>query len=218
MYNDTPTVITLKISAWLGLVLSLLACQVSEPIINAAAIQQPNVLLVVVDDAGFTDFGAFGGEIETPNIDKLAKNAAVLTNFHVAPTCSPTRSMLLSGVDSHIAGLGNMYEELAPNQQGQPGYEGYLHERVAPLPALFQDAGYRTYMAGKWHLGLEADQSLSTDHLRSCKVGLVILPICSLCFMMWSVRWGGLSIVRTIQCWRHYPIISLTLVSSTLTS
>lgn len=118
----------------------------------------PNVLIIVVDDAGFSDLGFTGSEIPTPNIDALAAEGIVLTNFHTAPTCSPTRSMLLSGVDSHVAGLGNMFEELAPNQKGQPGYEGYLHERVAPLPALFQDAGYQTFMSGKWHLGLTQEQ------------------------------------------------------------
>jgi arylsulfatase A-like enzyme len=120
--------------------------------------ESPNVLIIVVDDAGFSDLGFSGSEIPTPNIDALASEGIVFTNFHTAPTCSPTRSMLLSGVDSHIAGLGNMFEELAPNQKGQLGYEGYLHERVAPLPALFQDAGYRTFMSGKWHLGLTEDQ------------------------------------------------------------
>ena len=120
---------------------------------------RPNVLLVVVDDVGFSDLGFFGGEIPTPTLDNLAASGITFNNFHVAPTCSPTRSMLLSGVDSHQAGLGNMFEELAPNQKGQRGYEGYLHERVAPLPALFQDAGYRTFMSGKWHLGLEDDQA-----------------------------------------------------------
>ena len=117
------------------------------------------MLLVVVDDVGFSDLGFFGGEIPTPTLDSLATSGITFTNFHVAPTCSPTRSMLLSGVDSHQAGLGNMFEELAPNQKGQQGYEGYLHERVAPLPALFQDAGYQTFMSGKWHLGLQDDQA-----------------------------------------------------------
>lgn len=122
--------------------------------------QRPNFLVVVVDDLGFSDLGAFGGgDVDTSAIDGLALDGIRLSSFYSMPTCSPTRAALLSGTDPHIAGLGNMAELLAENQRGKPGHEGYLNQRVVSIASLLKDAGYFTAMTGKWHLGLEEQHS-----------------------------------------------------------
>ena len=112
-----------------------------------------NFLLIVVDDMGFSDLGAFGAEIHTPHLDALAHAGVRLTDFHSAPACSPTRAMLMTGTDHHIAGIGSMLECVRPDFKGAPGYEGYLNDRVVTVAELLHDAGYRTVLSGKWHLG-----------------------------------------------------------------
>jgi arylsulfatase len=129
------------------------ACQSSEPLNT-----KPNLLLIVADDLGYSDLGCFGAEIRTPNIDAIAARGLRGTNFYVSPTCSPSRSMLLSGTDNHIAGLGNMAEWAGPTQREKPGYEGYLNTRVVTIATLLREADYHTYAAAKWHLGEKPDQ------------------------------------------------------------
>lgn len=140
--------------ALVALFLPTLLCNLST---HAAPAKQPNVLIIVADDLGFSDIQPFGGEISTPNLKKLAKEGAVLSNFHAGPTCSVTRSMLLTGNDSHQAGLGSMAEFLQPEQKGKPGYEGRLNNRVITLAEILKPQGYASFVTGKWHLGATDD-------------------------------------------------------------
>ncbi|PWW78101.1 alkaline phosphatase-like protein [Tuber magnatum] len=140
--------------------------------------KRPNFLVIVADDLGFSDCSCFGSEIQTPNIDRLASKGLRFTNFHVAGACSPTRSMLMTGTDHHIAGLGQLseYTRNSPAHQGKPGHEGYLNDKVVTLPQLLKDGGYFTIMSGKWHLGLKPEYS---PHARGFERSYALLPGCA---------------------------------------
>lgn len=121
----------------------------------AAAESRPNIIVVLVDDMGFSDLGAFGGEIRTPNLDAIANKGVRFNNFHTTPVCAPTRAELLTGVDHHQTGIGNFPELRQDNQVDKPGYEGYLTDQVVTIAERLKDAGYTTFQSGKWHLGYD---------------------------------------------------------------
>ncbi|WP_106300855.1 arylsulfatase [Paraburkholderia sp. BL18I3N2] len=114
--------------------------------------KRPNILYIMADDLGYSDIHAFGGEINTPNLDALVQSGRILTNHHTGTVCAITRSMLISGTDHHLVGEGTMGVP-TDERKGLPGYEGYLNDRALSVAQLLKDGGYHTYMAGKWHIG-----------------------------------------------------------------
>jgi arylsulfatase A-like enzyme len=114
---------------------------------------KPNILVIVGDDVGFADTQPYGSEVNTPNLMELAEEGVKFTNFHASPTSSVTRSMMLTGANSHEVGLGTFDYAVYPDAIGKPGYEGYLTKSGVTVSTLLKDNGYHTYLAGKWHLG-----------------------------------------------------------------
>ena len=108
----------------------------------------PDIIFILLDDVGFADLGCFGSEIDTPNMDRLARGGVRHTNFHVVPMCSPTRACLLTGRNAHSVGMGTISEWAA----GFPGYRGLVTRRAATLAEILRDHGYGTIAVGKWHL------------------------------------------------------------------
>lgn len=127
------------------------------------AARRPNIIVILVDDAAFMDFGVYGGEARTPNIDRLAASGAMMTNYHTSPLCSPSRAMLLTGMDSHRTGLSTIEEVLPPELKGKPGYTLSLEPGVLTIADRLKLVGYRTLMSGKWHLG-HGDGDLPNHH------------------------------------------------------
>jgi arylsulfatase A-like enzyme len=135
-----------RLRAWILSITALMLCGCAD---GPEPPARPNLLLIVADDLGYADLGPYGGPIRTPNIDALAGEGVLFTNFHAGPSCAPSRAMLLTGNNNHVAGMGRQNSFI----EGLEGYENRLSDRVAPLPRLLSEAGYHTVTAGKWHLG-----------------------------------------------------------------
>jgi arylsulfatase len=110
--------------------------------------KKPNIIIILADDMGYSDIGCFGSEIQTPQLDDLAKEGLRMTQFYNAARCCPTRASLLTGVYQHQAGVGHMV-----NERPIPAYRGYLAENCVTIAEALKEGGYQTYMAGKWHVG-----------------------------------------------------------------
>jgi arylsulfatase/uncharacterized sulfatase len=133
--------------------LSLMLLALPAIAVDASAAKKPNVVLILVDDAALMDFSAYGGEALTKNIDAFAQSGAQFTSYHTSPLCSPSRAMLLTGIDNHKTGVATIEEVLPPELKGKPGYSLRLEPGVTTIATRLKAAGYRTYMTGKWHLG-----------------------------------------------------------------
>jgi arylsulfatase/uncharacterized sulfatase len=125
--------------------------------------QRPNIVIILVDDAGFSDFAPYGGEAHMPNISALAQRGAMFSHYYTSPLCAPSRAMLLTGVDNHRTGVATIPEVLPPSQEGHRGYTMHLEPGVLTIAQRLHTAGYRTFITGKWHLG-HGDGDLPNSH------------------------------------------------------
>jgi len=128
--------------------LNLSAGAAFAPLVCSAASKRPNIIVMMADDMGFSDIGCYGGEVQTPNLNRLAESGIRFTQFYNSARCCPTRASLLTGIDNHQAGVGDMV-----NPKGTPAYQGYLNQQCVTIAEAIRPAGYHALMSGKWHVG-----------------------------------------------------------------
>ncbi|MEQ9438700.1 MAG: arylsulfatase [Cyclobacteriaceae bacterium] len=123
--------------------------------------QRPNIILIMSDDMGYADLSPYGGEIRTPNLNKLAEEGVRFTQFYNTARCCPTRASLLTGLYPHQTGIGHMTNypgDPTAHDYGLPGYRGVLNKTSVTIAEVLKEAGYNTLMTGKWHLGFEKQE------------------------------------------------------------
>ena len=155
---------------------------------------RPNILLIIGDDVGFSDLSPFGSEIHTPNLAALAGEGVIFTNYHTPPACSPTRAQLHTGLDHHRVGLGRFDYSPYSGRDGLEGYEGYLLRNNVTTAELLRDAGYHTYVAGKWHQGHEPS---ADPYRRGFEESFVLLE-------------GGANHYNNLGMLGNYPVANFT--------
>ncbi|MEM6534754.1 MAG: arylsulfatase [Pseudomonadota bacterium] len=162
MFCIKTTLSSMKIASTSLALAALTATSTAQEPAPDQPAKPPNVVMIMVDDAGYMDFGGYGGEAQTPHINRLADRGLRFTNYYTSTLCAPSRAMLITGIDNHRTGIGTIWEVLTDEQKGQPGYSQVLEPGVLTLGDRLRDVGYRTFMTGKWHLG-DGEGPLNND-------------------------------------------------------
>ncbi len=141
--------------------LQLIFCAIAAcfSTIAFAEAPRPNIVIILVDDMGFSDIGCYGSEIETPNIDQLAENGLRFTQFYNYGRCCPTRAALMTGRHPHQVGIGHMTEPPDRPLGFEGPYQGFLNNNCVTIAQVLKEADYHTLMTGKWHLGMHRQET-----------------------------------------------------------